>query len=149
MFTQFLYQNQKSKMIDFEVTAEGFLIHLDRELLFSEGRELIRTFLLILQTYKSTGALSRAERFWAHYSKVEGVFLKIRDIVVEKKKPRRIELNNNLVRYSEDCIQPVVYPERFEAIIHSYADRYPCTKEYVEQVVRVWDEHREDLRVKK
>ena len=77
------------------------------------------------------------------------MFLKIRDIVIEKKKPRRIELNNNLVRYSEDCIQPVVYPERFEAIIHSYADRYPCTKEYVEQVVRVWDEHREDLRVKK
>jgi len=121
-------------MIDFEITEEGnsFLIHLDRDLLYTEGKELIRRFLLILQTYKSTGALERAEKFWTHHSKVDGVFLKIRDIVIDKKKPRRVELNNNLVRYSEDCVEPVVYPERFEAIIHSFADRYPCTKEYVE-----------------
>jgi hypothetical protein len=47
----------------------------------SEGRELIRHFLLILQTYKSSGCLERAAKFYAHYSKVEGDFLKIRDIV--------------------------------------------------------------------
>ena len=61
-----------------------------------------------------------------------GIFLKIRDIVIEKKKPRRIELNNNLVRYSEEAIEPICYPQKLEAIIHSYADRYPCTKKYVD-----------------
>lgn len=50
----------------------------------------------------------------------------MREIVLEKKKPRRIELNNNLVRYNEASIQPVLYPECMEAIIHSYADRYPA-----------------------
>jgi dipeptidyl-peptidase-3 len=120
---------------------------LDRELLWTEGRKLIKDFLVILQTYKSTGAIDRASKFWAHHSKVEGFFLDIREIVLEKKKPRRLELNNNLVRYNESAIEPVLYPERLEAIIHSYSDRYPPTRELCEQVLGVWDEHREHLRV--
>lgn len=59
---------------------------------------------MILQTYKSTGAVDRAVKFYDHYSTVNDFFLKIRDIVIEKKKPRRIELNNNLVRYNEETI---------------------------------------------
>ena len=88
--------------------------------------------MIILQTYKSTGAIDRASKFWAHYSKVEGFFHDIRDIVIEKKKPRRLELNNNLIRYKEDLIEPILYLECLEAIIHSYADRYPCTRELCE-----------------
>ena len=126
----------------------NFFIHLDKELLWTEGQKLIKEFLIILQTYKSTGAIDRASKFWSHYSKVEGFFHDIRDIVIDKKKPRRLELNNNLMRYSESAIEPVLYPERFEAIIHSYADRYPCTKEFCDQILGVWDEHREYLRVK-
>jgi hypothetical protein len=110
----------------------NFLIHLDRERLWTEGQQLIRKFLNILQTYKSTGAIDRASKFWAHHSKVEGFFLDIRDIVIDKKKPRRLELNNNLMRYNEGTIEPVLYPERLEAIIHSYAERYPCTRELCE-----------------
>ena len=71
--------------------------------------------------------MERANKFWSHHSKVDGIFLEIRDIVIERKKPRRIELNNNLMRYSEGTIAPIVYPEKMEAIIHSFADRYPCT----------------------
>ena len=123
------------------------MIHLDRERLWLEGRALIKTFLNILQTYKSTGAIDRATKFWSHYSKVEGFFLDIRDIVIEKKKPRRLELNNNLMRYNEGVIEPILYPERLEAIIHSYADRYPANKELCDQVLGVWEKHREYLRV--
>ena len=134
VFSQYIYQNQKSKIVDFEITEDGqsFLIHLDKDLLFKEGRDLIKDFLMILQTYKSTGAIDRAEKFWAKHSIVEGIFLKIRDIVIDKKKPRRIELNNNLIRYSEDSIEPITYPERFESIIHSYIDRHPPTKKLCE-----------------
>jgi len=55
---------------------------------------------------------------------VSDFFLKVREIVIKKKKPRRIELNNNLVRYSESSIEPTHYPETFEGIILSYADRF-------------------------
>ncbi len=100
---------------------------------------MIKDFLVILQTYKSTGAIDRASKFWGHHSKVEGFFLAIREIVLDKKKPRRLELNNNLVRYSQQAIEPVLYAERLEAIIHSFADRYPCTRELCQQVLIVWD----------
>jgi hypothetical protein len=51
--------------------------------------------------------------------------------VIQKKKPRRIELNNNLFRYNEKVIEPIVYPESFEGIIKSFADRFSATKELV------------------
>ena len=101
-------------------------IHLNKENLMTEGKQLIREFLIILQTYKSSGAADRGKAFYDHYSKVEGIFLQIRDIVIEKKKPRRVELNNNLIRYNESMIEPNHYPECFEGIIMSYEDRFPC-----------------------
>ena len=62
----------------------------------AEGKDLITKLLLIIQTYKSSGAVDRGTAFYEKYSKVEGMFLQIRDIVINEKKPRRIELNNNL-----------------------------------------------------
>lgn len=96
-----------------------------------EGRELIKKFLIILQTYKSSGCVERGQKFYDHYSLVNEYFLKVRDIVINKKKPRRVELNNNLVRYNEELIEAQVYPESFEGIIVSYAERYPFTKAYL------------------
>lgn len=113
----------------------------------TEGKELIKQFLITLQTYKSTGCIERAQKFWDHYSKVDGIFLSIRDIVVAKKKPRRIELNNNLVRYNEETVEVLHYAEKLESIIHSFIDRYPPSKKLFDQILSTWDEHREDLRV--
>lgn len=129
VFAQFLYQKQTTDIVSFEVLEDtkDMRIHLNKENLMTEGKQLIKDFLMILQTYKSSGAVDRATAFYNHYSKVEGIFLQIRDIVIETKKPRRVELNNNLLRYNSACIEPVVYPECFEGIIASYADRYPCT----------------------
>jgi dipeptidyl-peptidase-3 len=132
VFSQYLYQHQtggptEGNLVQFEVGEGTFLIHLDRELLWTEGQKLIRDFLMILQTYKSTGCIERAKKFWDHYSHVYGLFHDIRDIVIDKKKPRRIELNNNLVRYNESTIAVTRYPEKQEAIIHSFIDRFPPT----------------------
>jgi hypothetical protein len=78
---------------------------------------------------------------------VNETFLKIRDIVINKKKPRRVELNNNLVRYNEQLIESVHYPESFEGIIHSYADRFPFNTEFRDQIVSEWDKTKHHLRV--
>jgi len=45
-----LYRNQKSKIIDFEILGdnEDFRIHLDEKLLATEGRELMSKLLLVL-----------------------------------------------------------------------------------------------------
>ena len=106
-----IYKNQKSKIVDFELKDDEFFIHLDQALLLTEGKELIRQLLMVLQTYKSSGAAERGTKWYNDYSAVGDMFLKIREIVVAKKKPRRLDLNNNLVRFSEKSIEPVCYPE--------------------------------------
>lgn len=113
----------------------------------TEGKQLIKEFLIIIQTYKSSGAVDRATAFYNHYSKVEGIFLQIRDIVIEKKKPRRVELNNNLMRFNSTNIEPIIYPECFEGIIASYADRYPCTQELISTIHGQWEKTAAHLRV--
>ena len=82
-----IYKNQKSKIVEIEVDEDGqnFLIHLDKELLKTEGRELIKKLLLVLQTYKSSGAYERGKKFFDEHSVVSDFFLQIRDIVLKHK----------------------------------------------------------------
>lgn len=146
---QYLLQNQKTDIFRYEFTeADGFLFHLNKENLMAEGRELIKEFLIILQTYKSSGAVERAQKMYAHYSKVDGDFLKMRDLVIANKKPRRVEVQTNLMRYNEKSIQPMNYPECFEGLIHSFADRFPFNEELVQQVMSQWIPNKDDLRFK-
>ena len=88
--------------LKFEIIDGGndFRIHLDRDLLMTEGKEMIREFLIIIQTYKSSGCVERGKAFYDKYSAVDQLFLDIREVVMKNKKPRRIECNNNLVRYN-------------------------------------------------
>jgi len=141
-------KNQKSKIVEVVKDEKyGFLINLDKELLYSEGRELIKDLLVVLQTYKSSGCVERGEKFYNEYSAVSDFFLEIRAIVLERRKPRRLDVNNNLVRYSEKCIQPVTYPATHEGIILSYADRYQFNKALYDQVLGEWNQHKATLRV--
>lgn len=149
VFAMWLYKNQKSKIVDFEILDDGkdFLIHLNQELLIAEGKDLIRQLLVVLQTYKSSGNITRGKKFYDDYSEVSDFFIQVRTIVQAKKKPRRVELNNNLVRYNEKSIACQHYPETLESIILSYQDRFHWNKNYYTQMKTVWDEHKESLRV--
>lgn len=126
---------------------DDFQINLDMELMYSEGRGLISDLLIVLQTFKSSGCLERGAKFYAEYSEVNESYLKIRDIVLSKKKPRRMDLNNNLVRYNEKSIVPVTYPECHEGIILSFADRYQFDRKLYETVIGEWNKHKATLRV--
>ena len=144
-----LQKNQKSKIVDFEIVGdnEDFLIHLNQENLVKEGPELIAKLLLVLQTYKSTGCVSRGKLFYDDYSSVSDFFLKVREVVLKKKGPRRVCLQNNLVRYNEQSIESIHYSETMEGVILSWADRFMFTKNLYEQVKSVWEETKADLRV--
>lgn len=130
VFAMWIYKNQKSKIVDFEILGddEDFLIHLDEKLLVSEGKGLIERLLMVIQTYKSSGAADRGTAFYKEYSTVDDYFLRVRAIVLRKKKPRRVEVNNNLLRYSETAVEVQGYPESLEGVILSYADRFQFSK---------------------
>ena len=116
---------------------------MDKDKLYDEGREIITKFLRILNAYKSSGAIQVAEKFYEHYSAVDEKFMKIREIVVAANIPRRVELNNNLVYYNEENIEPVVYPSTFEAICLSYADRFNVTEQWLESYYSEWSKNKE------
>lgn len=120
VLSQFILQNQKSEIAKVEFTEDSFLIHLDKELLFTEGRDLIKFMLTILQAYKSSGAVEKAKEFYAKYSAVDEKMLKVRDLIQKANTPGRLLLNNNLVYYNEDNIEVREYPQCFEGIIMSF-----------------------------
>lgn len=88
VLSMYIYRNQKSDIVKFELNAEKdeFFIHLNQENLVKEGKELIRKFLIILQTYKSAGAIDIASKWYAKYSEVDDFFLEVRKLVLKKKK---------------------------------------------------------------
>ena len=76
VFAQWIMKNQKGKIAEVELKGDNdFVIHLDQELLISEGKELIRQLLVVLQTYKSSGAEERGRKFYDEYSEVSDFFL--------------------------------------------------------------------------
>jgi len=51
------------------------------------------------------------------------------------------------VRFSESTITPKTYPECFEGIIHSFADRYQFSRKVYDQVIGLWNEHKIALKL--
>ena len=113
----------------------------------TEGRELIKKLLLVLQTYKSSGATERARNFYSEYSAVSDTFLKIREIVQSGRKPGRLWLYNNVMRYSESVIEPVPYPATQEGLILSNVERHRFSRDLYEQVKGVWDQYKDMVKI--
>lgn len=67
-------------------------IHLDKNLILTEGKKAIGHFLKHLQIYKSTADFKRGEAFFKKYLKVNEKLLGYRDIVIKNKRPRPVEV---------------------------------------------------------
>ena len=79
-----------------------------------------------LHILKSIGDFEEAKKFFDHYSEVDEEMLKVRQIVIDNKIPRRINLQDNLL-YNPLTGEPLYkpYEETFEGLISSYTERYP------------------------
>ena len=107
---------------------ENFSVVLDKDYLSTEGKELIRKLLIILQTYKSTGSAEKAKEFYEKYSVVNEFFLKVRKLMLKSMADNVIQINNNIEKHSEKRLESKSYPESFEGCILSFADRYPWSQ---------------------
>jgi len=65
-------------------------IILNRDKIESVGRPAVAKFLLELMIYKSTADVQAATKFYDDYTAVDDEFLKLREIVLALKKPRKV-----------------------------------------------------------
>lgn len=115
--------------IDFFKTEEGkdsFTFSIDRSKLRGTGFQALSDFLHKLHVYKSIGDYASAEKFFNHYSEVDEVMLKVREIVIANKIPRRLELQPNILlkKDTKDEVEYHGYADNFEGVIQSYLDRF-------------------------
>lgn len=150
VISQFLIKNQKSKIIDVQMNGtDDFYISVDKKNLMKEGHELIGKLLHAMQVYKSSGAVDRAKKLYAEYSKVPDEYLKMKKIMLSRRRPIGLRLFSNILKKSdlakETSIDPdqsvpelINYPETFEGIIYSFADRVPFSTKLYTEMLQEW-----------
>ena len=100
-----------------------FYLNIDRSRLRTDGFKAVSEFLAKLHTLKSIGDYDSAKTFFDQYSAVDEELLKVRQIVIDRKRPRQIELQPNLFS-SENDVDYKDYDENFEGIITSFHERF-------------------------
>lgn len=96
------------------------LLTLHRDKIETAGKKAIGDFLFRLQVFKSTADVNEGKKLYEHYSKVNEEYIKMREVVMNRKQPRRIfvqshtELNTNgTVNYREFDTSPAGVVDSF------------------------------------
>lgn len=105
-------------------TKDYFYLTVDRSKLRSVAFEGIKKFLAKLHIFKSMGDFDAAKAMFDGYSVVDEQMLKVREIVIANKVPRRINLQPNVFMNEWKEPEYIGYEESFEGIVESYVDRY-------------------------
>lgn len=105
-------------------TSKDIVVELDRSKIKTIGREAIGRFLTVLQTYKSTADANSLISFFSKYSTPNQEFLEMRDLVLSKKKPRRVLVQAHTYIQGED-VKVKEYEPTPAGMIQSYLDRFP------------------------
>ncbi len=126
-------------LVKFEFTTKNgkdyFYINVDRSRLRTDAFDAISVFLKKLHIYKSMGDFEAAKAMFDGYSMVDAEMLRVRDIVIANKIPRRINLQPNVFLEGGEPVYKG-YEESFEGVVQSYVERYP--DDFLEDVYDAW-----------
>jgi len=118
-------------------------IRFDRSKLRTVGFKAIDEFLHKLHVYKSIGDFETAEKFFDSYSQVNEKMLKVRQIVIDRRNPRRLELQPNLFMDGEKVFYQG-YDVNHAGIVQSYIERWE--PEFLEDVYSEWAKYADRFR---
>jgi len=115
--------NAGEDFVQIKRTSDNVIISLDRSKITTVGRKAIGDFLVKLQTYKSIADVENGTKMYGDLSQVDDEFLAIRNIVLAKKKPRRVfvqaqtTIENGTVNIKE-------FEATAEGLIQSFVARF-------------------------
>ncbi|PAA77368.1 hypothetical protein BOX15_Mlig003174g4, partial [Macrostomum lignano] len=111
-----------------EITGEDgkpdLTVRLDRSKISSVAKPTIGEFLNRLQSFKSTCSVEAGRAFFESYSTVDAYFQRLRDIVIARRKPRRVFIQANLSMDSAGSVSIVEYSDGPAEMIRSFRDRF-------------------------
>ena len=102
-----------------------FYVKVNKDNLIKYGKEIIADLLLHLSVYKATADFNEGVKFYEKYSAVNEEFLKLREIVVNTKFERRVELYHNMILdEKENKVSYKEYEAILENIVQSNIERF-------------------------
>jgi dipeptidyl-peptidase III len=117
-------KNENLFTIKIDEENDNFIIGFNKQLLLTEGINIIKEFVKQLQIYKSTADVENGSELFEKYSDVSEYFINLRRIYVKYKKPREQHIQPHL----ELSFNDVIYAE-YEASsigeIESFVDNWP------------------------
>ncbi|KAL1978028.1 hypothetical protein VTN31DRAFT_887 [Thermomyces dupontii] len=99
-------------------------IHLDRSKILTHGRPAVEKYLQTLHVYKATADVVEGTKFYEDITSVDDWWAtKVRNIVLEKKVPRKVFVQANTVLVEGDKVVLKEYDPTPEGMIKSYVER--------------------------
>merc|ERR1711963_1152355 len=101
---------------------------MDRSKIQSVGKQAIGAFLQKLQVYRSTGDLAEASKMYMKYSAVDNSdkdhpWAEWRDIVIDRKQPRKMMVQANTV-IKDEKLSLLSYDASHEGMRDSWRERF-------------------------
>ncbi|KAJ6234065.1 dipeptidyl peptidase 3 [Anaeramoeba flamelloides] len=121
-----LHELMKVGVVEVIMNTEenDFIVKLNRDLIKTKGYQCMSEILLKMGIYKATANVELAKKWFDENSIVNEKMTKIRQIVIDKKKPRKVMLQLNTFE-KDDQIIIKDYEENGEGMIKSFVERFP------------------------
>lgn len=105
-----------------DTCSQKLLVKIDKSKILSHGKPAIGNLLLKLHVYRCTADIENCKMFYEELTKVEGVFLEWRNIIIANQGLRQIFVQANTFLESEK-VQLREYEPSVKGIIQSWAER--------------------------
>jgi len=102
---------------------------MQRDEVLSVGKPAIGELLLKIQTYKSLADLENGSKMFNAYSIVDDKMLKIREIVMARKEPRKLLVQPCLALKEDKSVELKAFPATTAGMIESFVARFPAEDE--------------------
>ena len=151
VFVHYVIKNQDplAPILEFDIKEDNssFEINLNRTRMLSSGHRFIAEILRILQEYRSTANVKAATEFYNEYSQVSAQFMRLREIVLSHPVPRRLELNNEIIRDSGGNLQILKFDNGFRGIIDSMSLHWDAPRDQlIQSIMKEWRRKGEHFR---